>query len=137
MKIVVCVKQVPDLQSDRSMAGGRLVRGEDDVLNELDEYAVEAAVALAESLGGTVTAVTMGPSDADDALRRALQMGADDALHVADDALAGADVGVTATTQLVEHLRKLAMPALTLGIGLSASIARMTRSSSKTRMLGM
>jgi hypothetical protein len=56
VKIVVCVKQVPDLQSDRSMAGGRLVRGEDDVLNELYEYAVEAAVALAESLGGTVTA---------------------------------------------------------------------------------
>ncbi|NCD15995.1 MAG: electron transfer flavoprotein beta subunit/FixA family protein [Actinobacteria bacterium] len=108
MKIVVCVKQVPDLQSDRSMAGGRLVRGEDDVLNELDEYAVEAAVALAESLGGTVTAVTMGPSDANDALRRALQMGADDALHVADDALAGADVGVTARVlaAAVRHLEE-------------------------------
>ena len=108
MKIVVCVKQVPDLQSDRSMAGGRLGRGEDDVLNELDEYAVEAAVALAESLGGTVTAVTMGPSDADDALRRALQVGADDALHVADDALAGADVGVTARVlaAAVRHLEE-------------------------------
>lgn len=96
MKIVVCVKQVPDLQSDRTMEGGRLARGLDDGLNELDENAVEAAVALAERLGGTVTALTMGPEDADDALRRALQMGADDGLHVLDDALAGADVGVTA-----------------------------------------
>ena len=45
MKIVVCIKHVPDVQSERRLEGGRLVRGEDDVLNELDENAVEAAVA--------------------------------------------------------------------------------------------
>lgn len=96
MKIVVCVKQVPDIQSERTMEDGRLVRGLDDGLNELDENAVEAAVSLAERHSGTVTALTMGPAEAGDALRRALQMGADDAVHVLDDALAGADVGVTA-----------------------------------------
>lgn len=93
VKIVVCVKQVPDLHSHRALADGRIVRGERDVLNELDEYAVEAAVSLAEQCTGTVTAVSMGPADG--ALRRAL-LSVDDALHVVDDALAGADVGVTA-----------------------------------------
>ena len=44
MKIVVCIKHVPDVQSERRIEGSRLVRGEDDVLNELDENAVEAAV---------------------------------------------------------------------------------------------
>ena len=72
MKIVVCIKHVPDVQSERRLEGGRLVRGEDDVLNELDENAVEAAVALVEDLGGEVVALTMGPEDAEDGLRRAL-----------------------------------------------------------------
>ena len=46
MKIVACIKHVPDIQSERRLEGARLVRGEDDVLNELDENAVEAAVSL-------------------------------------------------------------------------------------------
>ena len=96
MKIVVCVKNVPDVQSERRVEAGRLVRGEDDVLNELDENAVEAAVSLAEEHGGEVVALTMGPEGAEDALRRALQMGADRAVHVCDEALAGADVVATA-----------------------------------------
>ena len=65
MKIVVCIKHVPDLQSERRLEECRLVRGEDDVLNELDENAVEAAVSLAEELGGEVIALTMGPDDAE------------------------------------------------------------------------
>jgi electron transfer flavoprotein beta subunit len=97
MRIVVCVKHVPDLQSDRSLDGdGHLVRGEDDVLNELDENAVEAAVALAEEHGAEVVALTVGPDDAVDAVRRALQMGADSGVHVVDDRLAGSDVVGTA-----------------------------------------
>ena len=63
MKIVVCIKHVPDVQSERRLEGARLVRGEDDVLNELDENAVEAAVSLVEDLGGRVVALTMGPED--------------------------------------------------------------------------
>lgn len=98
MKIVVCIKHVPDVQSERRLEEGRLVRGEEDVLNELDENAVEAAVSLVEEHGGEVIAVTMGPEDAEDGLRRALQMGADRAVLVSDDALAGADVVTTART---------------------------------------
>ena len=98
MKIVVCIKHVPDLQSERRLEECRLVRGEDDVLNELDENAVEAAVSLAEELGGEVIALTMGPDDAEDGLRRALQMGADSAVLVSDESLAGADVVTTART---------------------------------------
>ena len=97
MRIVVCVKHVPDVQSDRALdEDGRVVRGLDDVLNELDENAVEAAVSLAEEHGGEVIAATMGPEDAEDAVRRALQMGADRGVHVVDDALAGSDVVATA-----------------------------------------
>ncbi|WP_324649823.1 electron transfer flavoprotein subunit beta/FixA family protein [Georgenia sp. H159] len=97
MRIVVCVKHVPDVQSDRALDDtGHTVRGIDDVLNELDENAVEAAVGLVEEHGGEVVAVTMGPEDAEDGVRRALQMGADRGVHVTDDALAGADVVATA-----------------------------------------
>ncbi len=98
MKIVVCIKHVPDVQSERRMEDGLLVRGEEDVLNELDENAVEAAVALVEDLGGEVVALTMGPQDAEDGLRRALQMGADSGVLVSDESLAGADVVATART---------------------------------------
>lgn len=98
MKIVVCIKHVPDVQSERRMEEGRLVRGEEDVLNELDENAVEAAVALVEDLGGEVIALCMGPEDAEDGVRRALQMGADSGVVVSDDALVGADVPTTART---------------------------------------
>lgn len=96
MKIVVLVKHVPDVQSDRRIEDGRIVRGEDDVLNEVDENAVEAAVSLAEDAGGEVIAVTMGPEDSVDAVRRALQMGADRGVHVCDDKLAGTDALGTA-----------------------------------------
>lgn len=98
MKIVVCVKHVPDVQADRRFTDDGLVdRSQGDgTLNELDENAVEAALALAEEHGGEVVALTMGPADAEDAVRRALQMGADHAVHVQDDALAGSDVFATA-----------------------------------------
>lgn len=96
MRIVVCVKHVPDADSDRRIDGGRMVRGEDDVLNELDENAVEAAVSLVEENGGEVIALTMGPADAEDALVRALQMGADRGVLLSDDRLEGLDVVGTA-----------------------------------------
>ena len=96
MKIVVCIKHVPDVQSERRLEDGHLVRGEDDVLNELDENAVEAAVSLVEEHGGEVVVLTMGPEDAEDGVRRALQMGADSGVVVADDDAAGTDVIGTA-----------------------------------------
>ncbi|MCC2309841.1 electron transfer flavoprotein subunit beta/FixA family protein [Cellulomonas chengniuliangii] len=108
MRIVVCVKHVPDIQSERSLqADGRMVRdGGDGTLNELDENAVEAALALVEEHGGEVVAVTVGPDDAVDAARRALQMGAEQAVHVLDDAIAGSDVFGTATV-LAAVVRRL------------------------------
>ena len=114
MKIVVCVKHVPDIQSERSLGpDGRVVRdGGDGTLNELDENAVEAALVLAAAAGsgaGTdseVVALTVGPAEAADAVRRALQMGADRAVHVVDDAVAGSDVFGTAAVlaAAVRHL---------------------------------
>ena len=96
MRIVVLVKNVPDSQGERRIESGRVVRGEDDILNDLDEYAVEAGVQLVEEFGGEVIAMSMGPEGADDALLRALQLGADRAVWVTDDALEGADVLATA-----------------------------------------
>jgi electron transfer flavoprotein beta subunit len=100
VRIVVTVKHVPDVQAERALSDddGRLVRdGGDGTLNEVDENAVEAALVLAEAAGGAeVVALTMGPDDAVDAARRALQMGADRAVHVLDDAAAGSDALGTA-----------------------------------------
>ncbi len=98
VKIVVCVKHVPDIQSDRQIADGRTVRdGGDGTLNELDENALESALSLVEAAGeGEVVVLTVGPDDAVDAVRKGLQMGADEAVHVVDDAIAGSDAIATA-----------------------------------------
>ncbi|EEH63896.1 electron transfer flavoprotein domain protein [Gleimia coleocanis DSM 15436] len=96
MRVVVCFKHVPDVVSQRRIEDGRLVRGEDDTLNELDENAIEAAVQAVEDLGGEVIAVTMGPEDAEDSALLALQKGTDRAIVVADDRLEGTDAVGTA-----------------------------------------
>ncbi|SEF00440.1 electron transfer flavoprotein subunit beta/FixA family protein [Ruania alba] len=100
MRIVVCVKHVPDLDSVRGFdAEGRTVRSTaDGTLNEVDENAVEAALTLRDGGGedAEVIALTVGPPSAVDAVRRALQMGADRGIHISDDALVGADYAATA-----------------------------------------
>ena len=99
VRIVVAVKHVPDIQAERTLrTDGRLARdGGDGTLNEVDENAVEAALVVAEGAGGAeVIALTMGPADAVDAARRALQMGADSAVHVLDAEAAGSDALGTA-----------------------------------------
>lgn len=112
MRIVVCVKHVPDLQADRRFtADGRVDRtGGDGTLNELDENAVEAALVLTEAHGGDVTVLTVGPADAEDAVRRGLQMGARHAVHVLDDAIAGSDAFGTALV-LAAAIRRLGAEA--------------------------
>lgn len=108
MRIVVCVKHVPDLLGDRGFVDGRVDRSQgDSTLNELDEHAVEAALRLVEEAGGEVTVLTVGPVDAEDAVRRGLQMGARHAVHVQDDAIAGSDVFGTALV-LAAAIRKVA-----------------------------
>ena len=104
MRIVVPVKHVPDIHSDRKFTDeGRVARGADDgTLNELDENAIEAALQLIEALDeaeravSEVVAVTVGPAEADAALRKAFQLGVDRAVRLTDDALAGSDVFGTA-----------------------------------------
>ncbi len=101
MRIVVTVKFVPDLQSTRSFTEGYVTRHADDgTMNELDENAVEAALQIRESLPEgecEITAVTVGGPDAVAAVRKALQLGVDHAVHVSDEAIAGSDVFGTAT----------------------------------------
>ncbi|MFE7266461.1 electron transfer flavoprotein subunit beta/FixA family protein [Streptomyces sp. NPDC057592] len=98
LRIVVCVKYVPDATGDRHFADDLTVDREDvdGLLSELDEYAVEQALQIAgEADGAEVTVLTVGPEDAKDALRKALSMGADKAVHVEDDDLHGSDVMAT------------------------------------------
>ncbi|MFB8292608.1 electron transfer flavoprotein subunit beta/FixA family protein [Streptomyces bacillaris] len=95
LRIVVCVKYVPDATGDRRFADDLTVDREDvdGLLSELDEYAVEQALQIADGADGAeITVVTVGPEDAKDALRKALSMGADKAVHVEDDDLHGTDV---------------------------------------------
>jgi len=98
MKIVVCVKYVPDAQADRRFAADLTTDrdGVDGLLSELDEYAVEEALKISEAQGDTtVTVLTVGPQAASDAVRKALQMGADAGVHVLDDGLHGSDAPAT------------------------------------------
>ena len=98
MKIAVCVKQVPDTWAEKTLSAedSTLDRAAaDGVLNELDEYAVEEALQLAEAHGGEVTVVSMGPERAAETVRKALSMGADAGIHVVDDSLHGSDAIAT------------------------------------------
>ena len=94
MDVVVCVKQVPDTAVERMLrpADGILDRvSPDGLINELDEYAIEEGLRLAEAHGGGVTIMSMGPEKASVSVRKALSMGADRAVHLMDAALAGSD----------------------------------------------
>ena len=97
MNIVVCMKQVPDTAVERTLTGeGTLDRASlDGLINELDEYAIEEGLKIAEAHGGEVTILSMGPAKAADSIRKALSMGADKAVHVLDDGLAGSDALAT------------------------------------------
>jgi electron transfer flavoprotein beta subunit len=108
LRIVVCVKYVPDATGDRHFAEDLTVDREDvdGLLSELDEYAVEQALQIAESADDAeITVLTVGPEDARDALRKALSMGADKAVHVEDDDLHGTDVMGTSLVlaKAIEH----------------------------------
>ena len=109
MNIVVCVKYVPDAQSDRSFRDSdRTVDrdGVDGLLSELDEYAVEEALKIVEAAGeGEVTVLTVGPAAAANAIKKALQMGADKGVHVEDEAIHGSDAAATSLV-LAEAVRK-------------------------------
>ena len=97
--IVVLVKQVPDTYSERKLSDGDHTLDRDSadaVLDEINERAIEEALQIKEAHDGEVTVVSVGPDRAADAIRKALSMGADKAVHVVDDALHGADILQTA-----------------------------------------
>jgi electron transfer flavoprotein beta subunit len=113
MNIVACVKYVPDASADRQFEDDYTVDrvGVDGLLSELDEYAVEQALQAKEKLAAagddtTVTVLSVGPDNATDAIRKALQMGADKGVHVVDDAIAGSDA-VGTSLVLAEAIKKI------------------------------
>lgn len=99
MKIIVLMKQVPDTYGERQLEpSGLLDRGASDpIIDEISERALECALKHKDGDKSTeVTVLSMGPATTKDSLRKALSMGADAAIHVLDDELAGADLGRTA-----------------------------------------
>jgi len=109
MNIVVCVKYVPDAQAERTFnASDNTTDREniDGLLSELDEYAVEEALKLVEAGEGQVTVLTVGPDQAADAIKKALQMGADKGVHVNDAAIHGSDAVATSLV-LAEAINKI------------------------------
>ncbi|HUV47673.1 MAG TPA: electron transfer flavoprotein subunit beta/FixA family protein, partial [Actinomycetes bacterium] len=130
MKIVVCVKQVPDSWAEKKLnpADNTLDRdAADAVVNELDEYAIEEALQIQERLGGVdecpVTVLTVGPEKAIESVRKGLQMGANDGVHVVDDAVHGSDALATSVV-LAAAIDRLA-PDLVL-MGSESTDARMS-----------
>jgi electron transfer flavoprotein beta subunit len=117
MNIVVCVKQVPDTAVERTLkpGDGTLDRATPDgLINELDEYAVEEGLKIAEAQGGEVTILSMGPEKALESIRKALQMGADKGVHVVDDALAGSDALATSLA-LAQALQQVGFDLVIFG----------------------
>lgn len=118
LNIAVLVKHVPDTQFDRRLDGpDHTLDRSESILSELDEYALEAALQLAEARGGEkggnmVTAVTMGPDAAVNAVKKSLQIGAYKGVHLLDDRLAGSDAAGTslALAAVVRHLNNVQGP---------------------------
>lgn len=109
MKIVVCVKQVPDTSDIKWTENNTMVReGVESILNPFDEYAMETAIRIKEAnTDATITAITMGPPQAKDVLKRAIAMGADEAVLISDKKFAGADTQATSRTLAAAIKNKL------------------------------
>jgi electron transfer flavoprotein alpha/beta subunit len=116
MNIVVCMKQVPDTAEVKiNPETGTLIReGVPSIINPFDMHAIEAGIQIKEKVGGKVTVVTMGPPQAEAALREAIAMGADDALLLSDRAFAGSDTWATSYT-LAKAIGKLGADIIICG----------------------
>lgn len=108
MKIIVPIKQVPETSNVKmDPETGTVIRaGVETVVNPLDLYALETALMLKERFGGSVTAITMGPPQANKALKEAVAMGCDDAVLVSDRKFGGSDTWATSYT-LAEAIKKI------------------------------
>ena len=100
MNIIVCIKQVPDAKDVRldPKTNTMAREGVESIMNPYDRHALEAAVQLKEMSGGTVTALSMGPPQAEEVLREAVSCGSDGGALVSDRAFAGADTWATTYT---------------------------------------
>lgn len=100
MKIIVCIKQVPDSSNVQvDPESGTLIRmGQTSKVNPYDLYAIETALRLRDEVGGTVTAITMGPPQAEEMMRDVYMMGVDDTVVLSDRKFAGSDVLATSYT---------------------------------------
>jgi electron transfer flavoprotein alpha/beta subunit len=108
LNIIVCIKQVPDTTEVKiNPETGTLVReGVPSIINPFDTYAIEEGLRLKEQLGGNVTVLSMGPPQAQEALKEAVAMGADQAVLLSDRAFAGSDTWATAYV-LSQAIRKI------------------------------
>ncbi len=108
MNIIVCIKQVPDTNDIKiDPVTNTLIReGVESILNPFDTYAVEEAIRLKESYGGKITAITMGPPQADNVLKEAISLGVDEIVLLSDRKFAGADTWATSNT-LAAAIRKI------------------------------
>ena len=108
MKIIVCIKQVPNTTEIKiDPQTNTLVReGVESILNPFDTYAIEEAVRLKEQHGGTITAISMGPQQVESALREAISLGVDDIILLSDRRFAGADTWATSYT-LAAAIKKI------------------------------
>jgi electron transfer flavoprotein beta subunit len=108
MNIIVCIKQVPDTtQVKIDPATNTLIReGVESIINPFDTYAIEEGVRLKEKFGGKTTVLTMGPPQAQEALREAIALGCDDGILISDRAFAGSDTLATGYT-LAAAIKKI------------------------------
>lgn len=108
MNIIVCIKQVPETTKVKiNPETNTLIReGVKSIINPFDMYAIEEAIRLKERFGGKVTVITMGPPQAESALREAISMGADEAVLICDRAFAGSDTWATSFT-LASAIKKI------------------------------
>ena len=115
MKIIACIKQVPDSEAKVKAEGGQVSWGDAPlVINPFDEYAVEGALQQKEATGATVTALCIGPESAKEALKHALAMGADEAILVSDAALNDLDT-VGAAKVLAAAIQKIGADMVVFG----------------------
>jgi electron transfer flavoprotein beta subunit len=115
LKIIACIKQVPDSEAKVKSEGGKVSWGDAPlVINPFDEYAVEGALQQKEATSGTVTALCIGPESAREALKHALAMGADEAILVSDPALSELDT-VGAARVLAAAIQKIGADMVVFG----------------------
>lgn len=109
MRLIVPIKQVPETSNVKMdpETGTMLREGVESIINPLDLYAIETAIRLKENYGGEIVAVSMGPTNAKEALKEAIAMGCDDAVLLSDKLFAGADTFATSYTlaKAIERLK--------------------------------